>query len=113
MSEKTDTNTAIADWEREEGKKPTELRVRSGGSAKALSGAIIAKVKEHGYVDLLAIGDGAIGKASRAATIASGPLRLANIDAIMRGSFFLTHIYVEKYKAEREFTGLRITVENR
>ena len=88
-------------------RKGAELRVGSKTNVKSLASAITATMKEHGYALLRCIGDGAIGRAARASTIARGNLALADINLIMTGSFFMTEI------DGNERTGFQIRVENR
>ena len=88
-------------------KRGAELRVGSKTNVKSLASAITATMKEHGYALLRCIGDGAIGRAARASTIARGNLALADINLVMIGSFFMTEI------DGNERTGFQIRVENR
>lgn len=83
------------------------LRVGSKTNVKPLAGAIAATIKDEGFVYLRAIGDGAIGRASRAAAIASGYLAPMGVELVLKPSFFITDIDGE------ERTGLQLLCENR
>lgn len=83
------------------------LRVGSKTDVKALAGAITATVKNNGYVYLRAIGDGAIGRAMRAKTIASGHLKTIGINLISESAYFIADIN------GNERTGLEILCEDR
>ena len=91
----------------EEGKDPTELRVKSRTSVKSLAGAITATLKEHGCATLKCIGDGSIGRAVRAAAISKGHLASIGINLVLDPSYFMAEIDGE------ERTGIKIIVENR
>ena len=96
---------------------PAELRVKTQTPIKKLAGAAFSKVKEYGYVKMRAIGDIAIGRAFRAATIASGYLHQADVDAVMKGAFFViemdkTGVKDANGKSEQK-TGSVITLEPR
>jgi len=67
---------------------PAEIKVKSNSEAVDLSGSILMKCKENGHAKLRAIGNTAIGVATRAATIASGHLYTQGIDMIMHGFFW-------------------------
>ena len=87
---------------------PGELRVSSKTPVKKLAGAIFSKHKECGYAKLRAIGDGAIGCAFRAATIACGYLNQVDVDACMTGAFFVVEL-----KNGEERNGSIINIEPR
>jgi stage V sporulation protein S len=99
--------TDVYEMEMTEDEKKATLRVGSKTEVKALAGAITATVKNNGYVYLRAIGDGAIGRAMRAATISSGHLKMIGINLISESSYFITSIN------GNERTGLKILCEDR
>ena len=84
------------------------LRVRSRTNVKSLAGAITATIKESPhYVELRAIGDGAIGRAIRASIIAKGYLATAGISLVLDPSYFETMI------DGNERTGVKMLCGNR
>lgn len=83
------------------------LRVGSRTPVKDLAMAIAATLKEEGFVELRAIGDGAIGHAVRAVIIARGLTVTAGIDLVCIPSFFMTMI------DGNEKTGVKIILEDR
>jgi stage V sporulation protein S len=87
-------------------KEPNELWVSTETEPKDLAGAITSVMREHGFAQLMCIGDGAIGRGLRAVSIARGYLTPINIDAIAIPSSYITEIN------GKERTGTRITVEN-
>ncbi len=101
-----DVKNVKADGVISEREKAT-LRVGSKTDVKALAGAITATVKNSGYVYLRAIGDGAIGRAMRAKTIASGHLKTIGINLISESAYFVADI------DGNERTGLEILCEDR
>ena len=68
------------------------LRVKSSTNVKSLAGSITATMKDYGVASLRCIGDGAIGRAVRAAAIASGHLKPAGIDIVLQPYFYETVI---------------------
>jgi len=91
----------------DKGKMEAILRVGSKTDVKKLAGAITATIKEHGYVYVKGIGDGAIGRSMRAVAIASGYLTPMDIELIVKASYFITEI------DGQERTGLNILCEKR
>lgn len=83
------------------------LRVKSRTPVKSLAGAITATIKESQCVELRSIGDGAIGRAVRAAIISKGHLSTAGINIILDPSYFETEIN------GNEKTGVKILIEDR
>lgn len=88
-------------------KNDAVLRVGSKTDVKKLAGAITATIKEHGYVYVKGIGDGAIGRAMRAVAIASGYLTPVDVELVVKASYFITEI------DGQERTGLNMLCENR
>jgi len=93
MIEKTEENPfqkmAInIEHEDERTPDPAELRVASKTDVKKLAGAIFAKFKEHGYVKLRCIGNGAIGSGFKGFTVARGYLIWQDVDPVATGAFF-------------------------
>jgi stage V sporulation protein S len=103
--------TTVSTENSEAKKKPSKseavLRVGSKTDVKKLAGAITATIKEHGYVYVKGIGDGAIGRAMRAIAIASGYLTPMDIQLVVKASYFITEINGQ------ERTGLNMLCENR
>lgn len=93
--------------EENKNEKSNVLRVSSRTRVKDLAGAITATMKDYGFVELRAIGDGAIGRAYRAYIISKGQMAMANIKLITDGGFFLTEI------DGNERTGVKILIEDR
>ena len=83
------------------------LKVKSRTNVKSLAGAITATIKESQCVELRGIGDGAIGRAVRAAIISKGHLSTAGINIILDPSYFETEI------DGNEKTGVKILIEDR
>ena len=83
----------------------TILRVKTSTSPKSLAGSITTTMKEYGHVSLRCIGDGAIGRGLKAATIASGYLKPIGVDVKLKPYFFETEIDGEPR------TGLAINIE--
>lgn len=65
-----------------------EIRVGSNSDPKTLSNRIVAKIREHGYAKIRAIGPAAIGLAFMGFTISSGQLRMNDIRVFVEGAFF-------------------------
>jgi stage V sporulation protein S len=104
--------TTVSTENNNEAKKKTTkgdavLRVGSKTDVKKLAGAITATIKEHGYVYVKGIGDGAIGRSMRAVAIASGYLTPMDIELVVKASYFITEI------GGQERTGLNMLCENR
>lgn len=81
------------------------LRVKSSTSPKSLAGSITTTMKEYGHVSLRCIGDGAIGRGTKAAAIASGYLKPIGVDVKLKPHFFETVIDGEPR------TGIVINIE--
>lgn len=81
------------------------LRVKTSTSPKSLAGSIVQTMKEHGHASLRCIGDGAIGRGTKAAAIASGYLKPIGVDLKLKPWFFETEINGETR------TGLAIDLE--
>lgn len=81
------------DQENDAKKEKTLLRVKSSGSATGLSSAIYTTVSKHGAAEMRCIGDGAIGTAMKAITLATAPLKLIGKNVIPVSSFFLAYVH--------------------
>jgi len=88
--EKRVTKNMFVEKEDERVPDQAELRVSAKGSKNVnkLSSAILAKIREHGYAKVRAIGDPSIGKGFRAAVIAVGKLSQLDMDFVVTGAFF-------------------------
>ncbi len=67
---------------------PAELKSASDTDPKKLMGAVLAKFKEHGYVQIRSIGPAAIGHAVAACDMARSKLVLNGVNAIYYGYFW-------------------------
>ena len=83
------------------------IKVAATSRSTAVAGAIAGVMRERGYVDVQAIGAGAVNQAIKAVTIARGYLELDGIDIICLPSF------VEVMIDDQERTAVRLTVEQR
>lgn len=81
------------------------LRVKSTSNPKALAGSITATMKDYGHASLRCIGDGAIGRGTKAAAIASGFLKPIGVSIRLNPYFFETEIDGEPR------TGIAIDIE--
>ena len=94
MTEDVKEKNEAVDEERSE---LAELRVRSNSPVKPLAGSITATMKQYGHVSLRCIGDGAIGRAVRGATIASGYLKPIGINLKMTSSSVFWVLKLPRY----------------
>ena len=83
------------------------IKVSAQSRSTAVAGAIAGIIREHGRVDVQAIGAGAVNQAMKAAAIARGYLLLDGINAIIIPSF--SDVIIEG--AER--TAVRMSIEPR
>lgn len=82
-----------------------EIKVKSNSEAADLAGSILNKCKECGHAKLRAIGNTAIGVATRAATIASNHMHTQGLEMVMRGFFW--EIKVDGDSSKQDETGRR------
>jgi stage V sporulation protein S len=83
------------------------IKVASTSRSTAVAGAIAGVMRERGYVDVQAIGAGAVNQAVKAVTIARGYLELDGIDIVVVPSF--TEVMIDG----QERTAVRLSVETR
>jgi stage V sporulation protein S len=83
------------------------IKVASDSRSTAVAGAIAGVMREQEYVDVQAIGAGAVNQAVKAVAIASGYLELDGIDIVCIPSF------VEVMIEGKERTAVRLHVERR
>ncbi|MCJ7738560.1 MAG: stage V sporulation protein S [Anaerolineae bacterium] len=83
------------------------VRVAATSRSTAVAGAIAGVMREKGYVDVQAIGAGAVNQAIKAVTIARGYLVQDEIDIVCIPTF------VEIQIDNQERTAVRIRVERR
>ena len=80
------------------------IKVAATSRSTAVAGAIAGVMRERGYVDVQAIGAGAVNQAIKAVIIARGYLELDGIDIICVPSF------VEVMIDDQERTAVRLSV---
>ena len=83
------------------------LKVSAHSKTKALAGALAAVIRTDGFVELQAIGAGAVNQAIKAVAIARGYVAPNGINLVMIPSF------VEIKIDNEERTAIKITVEPR
>jgi stage V sporulation protein S len=83
------------------------IKVAVTSRSTAVAGAIAGVMRERGYVDVQAIGAGAVNQAVKAIIIAHGYLELDGIDIVCIPSF------VEVIIDDQERTAVRFRVEKR
>jgi stage V sporulation protein S len=83
------------------------IKVAVTSRSTAVAGAIAGVMRERGYVDVQAIGAGAVNQAIKAVIIARGYLELDGIDVICIPSF--TEVMID----DQERTAVRLRVEKR
>ena len=83
------------------------VRVAATSRSTAVAGAIAGVMRERGYVDVQAIGAGAVNQAIKAVTIARGYLELDGIDIVCVPMFF------EVIIDGQERTAVRLCIEKR
>ena len=83
------------------------IRVAAQSRSTAVAGAIAGVIREHGRVDVQAIGAGAVNQAVKAAAIARGFLALDGLDIVCIPSFSDVEI------GGQERTAIRISIEPR
>jgi stage V sporulation protein S len=83
------------------------VRVAAISRSTAVAGAIAGVMRERGYVDVQAIGAGAVNQAIKAVIIARGYLELDGIDIIC------IPMFVEVIIDGHERTAVRLCVEKR
>jgi stage V sporulation protein S len=83
------------------------IRVAAQSRSTAVAGAIAGVIREHGRVDVQAIGAGAVNQAVKAAAIARGFLALDGLDVVCIPSFSDVEI------GGQERTAIRIAIEPR
>lgn len=83
------------------------IKVSANSRSTAVAGAIAGVVREHGRVDVQAIGAGAVNQATKASAIARGYLLLDGINVVVIPSF----CEVDIEGSER--TAIRFSVEPR
>ena len=83
------------------------IKVAAISRSTAVAGAIAGVMRERGYVDVQAIGAGAVNQAIKAVIIARGYLELDGIDIICIP--LITEVSIE----DKERTAVRLVVEPR
>jgi len=83
------------------------VRVAATSRSTAVAGAIAGVMRERGYVDVQAIGAGAVNQAIKAVTIARGYLELDGIDIVC------VPMFVEVIIDGQERTAVRLCIEKR
>jgi stage V sporulation protein S len=83
------------------------VKVSAGSRSTAVAGAIAGIVREHGRVDVQAIGAAAVNQAMKAAAIARGYLLLDGINVVLIPSF--SDVMIEG----SERTAVRFAIEPR
>lgn len=83
------------------------LKVSANSKPKAVAGAVAAIVRKNGYVELQAVGAGAVNQAIKAIAIARGFLAPNGINLVMIPAFVEIEINNEKR------TALKFIVEPR
>jgi stage V sporulation protein S len=83
------------------------IRVAANSRTTAVAGCIAGVVQERGWVDVQAVGAGAVNQATKATIIARGYLELDGIDIVIIPS--LTGVMIDG----QERTAVRLSVEKR
>ena len=83
------------------------VRVAATSRSTAVAGAIAGVMRERGYVDVQAIGAGAVNQAIKAVTIARGYLELDGIDIVC------VPMFVEVIIDGQERPAVRLCIEKR
>lgn len=83
------------------------IKVAANSRSTSVAGAIAGAVREHGQVDVQAIGASAVNQAIKAIAIARGYLELDGIDIVCIPSF--SEVIIEG----NERTAVKLTVETR
>ena len=83
------------------------VKVAATSRSTAVAGAIAGVMRERGYVDVQAIGAGAVNQAIKAVAIARGYLELDGIDIVC------VPMFVEVIIDGQERTAVRLCVEKR
>lgn len=83
------------------------LRIAAGSSPKSIAGALTAILKEEGFVELQAVGAGAVNQAVKAIAIARGYIAPNGINIVMIPAFVEIDIDGE------ERTAIKFIVEPR
>ena len=83
------------------------VRVAATSRSPGVAGGIAGVMRERGYVDVQAIGAGAVNQAIKAVTIARGYLELDGIDIVC------VPMFVEVIIDGQERTAVRLCIEKR
>jgi stage V sporulation protein S len=87
--------------------KPDLIKVSAASRSTSVAGAIAGIIREHGHVDVQAIGAAAVNQAMKAAAIARGYLLLDGINIIVIPSF--SDVMIDG----SERTAVRLSIEPR
>lgn len=82
------------------------IKVAANSRSTSVAGAIAGMVREHGHVDVRAIGAGAVNQAVKAVAIARGYLALDNITIVCLPTF--SEVCIDG----KERTAVRLGVES-